>query len=690
MKKQFLFAWVVLLTCVLVASPLCVAQFAQRSSIGGYVSDPSGAVVANATVTLEDQGRSQFLVTKTDDTGHYEFAQLNLGKYRVSVEYQGFKKTISESVELNAQEPARIDLKLVPGTVSESIEVSGGQPLVETERSSVEENIQSAQIEALPLNGRNFTSLAVLSPGVSTSPRPNVNPGGTYDVGASFTAGGTQYYAGGVVEGSRDNGFYLNGVNINENYQGSISYAPSPEAISDVRIAVSDFSASNGHDITTFNAYTKAGTNTFHGTAYDYLENDALNAQNPFDKMNSFLAGATPVKPTLRRNQYGGNLGGPIYIPKILNLKNRAFFFANYEQYSESDGGGNQFAVVPSDAQRSGDFSGICQSGFTGGICNDRDSNGQVSGQLYNPYTTVYASDGSYTRQPIPGNRIDLATKPDGSPLIDPGSAALLALWPHANNTPTPQNPANYLYTSSVGLSTYHFDSRFDFRISEKNNLFVSFSKYNGQTNNAGGVFPDFIGNLNDKAYLVTVNDAHTFNSTLTNEFVFAIGSGTLLTLSPSELSYLNSDKNPFNSLFANTGSGLTHGVLAVNVANYASPGFNEVFQAENTTLQFSDNVNWVHGKHTFSFGMNYFKKGENDWDFIRFVNFGSTPDYFSASGSNPTGGDAAADLVMGLPMLIHQRYSFGGTNDPLAPEANLVFPYWGFYANDKIQLSRN
>ena len=362
------------LCVVVLLLTLCVsswAQFAQRSGIGGFVTDASGAVVVSAKVTLKDLSRNQETSAMTDATGHYEFTQLNLGRYEVDVEKAGFKKATSEPIELGAQDARRYDLKLVPGATLETVEVSGTEPLIQTEQTSVQQSIDARQVETLPMNGRNFTSLAALLPAVSTSPRANINTGGTFDVGATFSAGGTQYYAGGVVEGSRDNGFYINGVNTNENYQGSISYAPSPEAIQEVKVQISDFSAANGHDITAFNVSTRGGTNSFHGSVYDYIENDAFNAISPYDKAQAILSGSPVAKPSLRRNQFGGNFGGPVYIPHVLNLKDRAFFFVNYERFPERDGGGNQFGLVPTDPERTGDFSGLCQGGFTAGICND-------------------------------------------------------------------------------------------------------------------------------------------------------------------------------------------------------------------------------------------------------------------------------------------------------------------------------
>ncbi len=148
-------------------------------------------------------------------------------------------------------------------------------------------------------------------------------------------------------------------MNINDNYESSISYEPSAEALAQGTIQVADFSAANGHDISTLSMQTKGGSNQFHGEAFEFLENDAMNAVNPFDKAESeALLGTPAVKPTLRRNQFGGNLGGPVLIPKLLpGLREKAFFFANYEEFTESDGSEPVYTSVPSAAERTGDFS---------------------------------------------------------------------------------------------------------------------------------------------------------------------------------------------------------------------------------------------------------------------------------------------------------------------------------------------
>src|SRR5208283_796275 len=315
---------------LLAVFPHAVAQFAQRGGIAGTVFDSSGAVVPSAQLTLLDSQNQRRQIT-ADKAGHFEFDNLTAGQYRLTASVEGFESEKSESITVNIGAVTNYDFKLHAGSVQQTVTVTAEQEGLETEKASVDTNVTARQFEDLPLNGRNFTSIAALAPGVATYPQANINPGGTYSVGSQFAMGGTAFTTGGSFQGSRDNGFYINGVNANDNYVSSISFAPSAEAIGTGTIQVSDFSAAVGHDISALNIQTKGGGDKFHGEAYDFLENTDLNAVNPWSNAYSFITIGTPaIKPSLIRNQFGGNLGGPVPIP---GFKNKLFFFVNYEDF---------------------------------------------------------------------------------------------------------------------------------------------------------------------------------------------------------------------------------------------------------------------------------------------------------------------------------------------------------------------
>jgi hypothetical protein len=168
---------------------------------------------------------------------------------------------------------------------------------------------------------------------VSTYPQPNINPQGTFSIGAQFAMGGTVYTVGGSFVGSRDNGFYINGVNANDNCIGSISFAPSAEAIGTGTIQITDFSAAIGHDISAINIQTKGGGNKFHGEGYAFLENTDLNAFNPWSNALQIITGSPTAKPILIRNQFGGNMGGPIPIDTNTGIQESAFFLRELREF---------------------------------------------------------------------------------------------------------------------------------------------------------------------------------------------------------------------------------------------------------------------------------------------------------------------------------------------------------------------
>jgi hypothetical protein len=654
------------------ASPALFGQFAQRGGIEGNVLDREGAAIPNAQVSLLDPSHNQTVKTVANKEGHFLFTGLVAGQYVLAVDLAGFESTKSNLITVSIGDTARFDFMLNPGSVTENVTVTSSAPLLDTGHASVAVDISQQQMDDLPMNGQNFTSLAALSPGISTEVQKNINSSGSYAVGSQFSSGGVTFTSGGLMQGSRDNGYYINGVNINDNWESSISYEPASSALQDAKISVADFSAANGRDISTFSVQTKGGSTKFHGAVYEHLENDDLNATNPFDKAEAVILGTGPaVKPSLRRNQFGFGVGGPIIVPKVKRLKDKFFFFANYEKFIEHDGSQQVIGSVPSTAERSGDFSELL--------------GGSSPHQLYNPFTTTYDAKGYSTRQPIAGNRLDLATKPDGSPLIDPASTPVLDLYPKPTSVNTPSYMDNYSTTRNLAFSNYHFDSRFDAQLSTKDSLFVAWSKQHGTNNNAGGILPTYVWDSDDASWLVTVNEVHVFTPNLTNEFIFGKGYGSLTIVSPAEIAFLHSSANPLRDAFKNTGAGASQGIFGIDIDGYASPGFDQDFLASNQALQFSDNMTWVRGRHTLTMGINYFRKGEYDWDFSRYASFGR----FSRGGYNQdhAGGDGMADLMMGVTRHIHQLDVISGADDT-APELNVRFPYWGGYINDKMQLS--
>lgn len=666
-------------------------QFAQRGAMAGTVFDASGAVVPGAQVKLTTIGQNETRQIVSNSAGHFEFDNVAAGQYQLTATASGFATAVSQTVTVNIGEITTYDFHLATGSVSQTVTVTSQSAGLETEQAGVTTDISARQLEELPLNGLNFTSIAALTPGVSTYPQANINPGGTYSVGAQFAMGGVAFTTGGSFQGSRDNGFYVNGVNIDDNYESSISFEPSSQALGTGNIQVSNFSPSVGGNMSTMSMETKAGTNQFHGEAYEFLENTDLNATNPYDKLVQGITATPAVKPIIKRNQFGGNLGGPVYIPHLLpGMRDRFFFFGNYEKMIEHDGNQLVETSVPSQAERTGDFSELLGA-------NPNPT------QLYNPFFTTYDASGNSSRPAIANDRLDLATRAGGSPLVDPASATILKdMWPLPNVTNAPSNTVNFIGYQTPGIDNYTLDTRFDARVTANDLIFVTWSRTNGTQSLTGGLTPTNLYDIpvQNHAYLVTANYSHVFSPNLSNEFIFGNGDGALLIMSQSLMSWYNSSANPLNTDFKNTGDGDTQGIIGLIAGDYAYavPGAPEIFRAENESWQFSDNLDWVHGRHSLSFGFNFFRKNELDWDFQRQMYFGSSggngfgsdsENAFSSSGSlnGYEGGDGIADLLMGVPSDLWVRYSING-GGPTAPDYNILFPSWGFYANDRFRMS--
>jgi hypothetical protein len=285
-------------------------------SITGEVRDPSGAVMPNASVTATNVATSVSRATATNDSGVYNFPDLNPATYQVKVSAPGFQTTTS-TVEIQVQQTARVDITLTVGQSSQTIEVSALAATLTTENATVGTVIEEKNINDLPLNGRNFLQLVALA--------PNVTYGFAAPSIASSRQGGDRVNQNISVAGMRGvwNNYTLDGVSdLDSNFNLYIQL-PSIDALQEFKVQTGIYPAEFGREASQINVSTKSGTNDFHGTAYDFLRNSDLDAK-PYD----FL-GTSPAKAPFKQNQYGYYLGGPVWIPKLFNGKNKLFFMSN-------------------------------------------------------------------------------------------------------------------------------------------------------------------------------------------------------------------------------------------------------------------------------------------------------------------------------------------------------------------------
>src|SRR5450631_2741842 len=409
-----------LLFAICFATPLWAQKDA--GTIVGAVRDPSGAVVPGAKVTVEDVDRGVQMTLSTNDEGEYVASPLHIGRYKIRVEKTGFKSAVSEVVELNVQGRVAINMALQVGQISEEILVTGSAPLLETETSELGQVVDQKRVSNLPLNGRNFAQLALLSTGTAPS-----EPGARDEGGYGFSANGAR---------SLQNNFLLDGVDNNSNLPDLLNEAnyviqPSVEALQEFKVQTNSYSAEFGRgNGAIINAVIKSGTNKFHGGAWEFFRNDALDARYYYDTSRQ------PYK----QNQYGLMLGGPI-------VKDRTFFFADFEGLRLSEAQ-PQTATVPTQAMRNGDFSSALDTSTpvlgtftfpngTSQIVPVLDCNGlpTYSGEIFNTrLTQSYASNPTGVCGTPFGYSGGLPVNVMPQGVIDPLAKRLTALFPMPNS----------------------------------------------------------------------------------------------------------------------------------------------------------------------------------------------------------------------------------------------------------------
>ena len=668
--KNMKFVSLVVLSLLVVSS--AAAQFLLRGTIGGLVTDDTGAVIVDATVTLTDLDRNQATVGVTNSSGLFSFPNLVAGNYQISVEQPGFKTGLSDVVVITTNDNVRVDIGLQIGEVTETVEVTTAAPLMQTEQTVVGQVVDQTLVEALPALGRNFLAFATLAPNVSSFPRSGA-ANVTWSVGSHHTVGGIATQVG----GGGDNGLYLNGVNINDGWLGGTQYSPGMENVQEVKVDTANFSAASGRDLSTNNVVTKSGTNEFHGGVFNYLENEALNAWHPFVKSESEPG---QRKDKLQRNQFGGNLGGPVVIPKVFNGRNRAFFFAGYEGFDNNSGsvttgafGGSNLFRVPTTEERQGDYSGLVSR-----FPNDPNV------LLYNPFTTRFDADGNSIRDLVVNN--DLRTT---GMINQTALRQINDIYPVSNGFVNPNNPddlRNHRITSKRTNYNWRIDTRFDYRITDNDNIYVAYSESLGKDDNRGGLFPDLDSNVEDSSYVIGVSYARVFTPTLTSDFTFGWVRPALTVPDQETLDVLAQTDTPRNRHFQNIGDpgAIGFGLHQIRVDGYASHGIGGVSQFDNPGLQFGNNTSWVRGNHAMKFGFNFVNKGE------RYVNTaGGRVDFnkqFTRSGSidGSLGGDGMASWMLGVPTLMSNGVDFGGE----VPWRSQWHDVWGFYFEDKWQLT--
>jgi hypothetical protein len=443
---------------------------AVTAKVTGTVTDPSGAAVQSARVELRNTDTNVLRTTTTDAIGNYEFPFVPTGPYTLLVEASGFQKASVSRFQLSVDQVARLDVKLTLGQTAETITVEAGTVLMQTENATVGTVIDSQKVVELPLNGRSFVQLALLTPGV--------NPGTPGSITVRRLRGSVGQAVGMSANGARDtqNRFYYDGIEAMDLDSYSFSFSPSIDAIQEFKVQSSTYSAEvGGAPGGQVNLATKSGSNSFRGTAWWFNRNDAFTALNGFQPR---VPGAKP--PRLNRNQYGANLGGPVLVPKVYNGKDKTFFFFNWESGRQVAGSFGGQALIPPAALRQGDFSGVAS------IIND-----------------------PATRQPFPGNRIPASRIASYARLFLDG-------WVPAPNANEPG--INFRGPRvSAPITQDQYVSRIDHTFSPRDNFSGSYI-YNTQADDTTPTFGfDTRGNT-ARGQNLSLSETHVFSPTMVNE----------------------------------------------------------------------------------------------------------------------------------------------------------------------------
>ena len=611
----------------LAATSLALAQTA-TGVIRGRVQDSTGAVITDVHVTLVDERRNQSWDQTTNSEGFFEFRALPFGDYRLQLERPGFKKEAITDVGLEVAQTVTLNVTLQVGSLAESIRVQADRGLLEASDASLSQVIDDKRLLALPMNGRNFMQLVSLSAGVINAGR------------ASATQRQANYGPAFSVGGQRDNtsvvlidGMEISGQELN-NYPLAI---PPLDSLAEFRVQTANYPAEfGGNSGAVINVVSKRGSNDFHATLFEFLRNDALDARNPF---------SATVDP-LRRNQFGFVAGGPVVVPGLYNGRNKLFWMFSYEGTRRRQAV-TTTTLVPTLKERAGDFSGL-------------------------PATIV----DPLTKIPFPGNVIPANR-------INPVGAALVALYPAANNA----DPSRNYIGHPQGVSDNDvFAVRIDYQAGRRDAVWGRFTGSSPSDRGVGQAlspaFPGFDQEQSDNNLQVAFGDVHTFTPTVINEVKLGF---VRFRRERRSVDAFTRDWIQELGIKGLSPDPLTWAAPSMTPAGYPEIGYsanNAVFRWVTDATQIVDNFSAVRGAHTVKAGMTLqFKRMDT-------VQWGQPNGAYAFSGQFsapvPVSGtsrfNALADLLLGYPS------SYTVQTTPFSP--HLSYTQFGSYIQDDWRLT--
>jgi hypothetical protein len=640
--------------CLLLSCSLTAGAQVDTGSLLGTVTDTSGARIPHAQVTIRNEATGLQLQQPTRGDGSYSFTAVKVGSYTVTATAPGFDKVEQTHVPLTVEQQLELNMTLKPGEVSATAEVNADEAALQTQEASVGQVVTADEINNLPLNGRNFTLLAQLAPGTTTT---------YYDSGHGEVQSGT-FVANGVVTTFND--YLLDGItnnNMSSDFGNGNSFTllPPPDALQEFKVETGNYSAEYGRSGgAVINAVTRSGQNRIFGDIWEYNRNAYFDAEDYFLKKGGLK------RPQFNRNQFGGSIGGPVTIPHLYNGHDRTFFFADYSGLRLVQGGAYT-SSVPTLAEQSSKFTDFTDQYSTG---TQTDILGRVfqAGQIFDPATTRYLPTGfvdpvtgikttksGYLRDPfttngsVPGpGTCTTCTNVLPATRVSPVSAGLLALFPLPNTNGT-KFSNNYVSAPKLYQTSDTYDSRVDENISSKDQLFERAS---------GGNIPSTIpapcptladcgvsatmGTRTNKIFGAAIGETHIFSPRLVNELRIGYNRIHTDTVEPyGETGGLNA-KYGIPGIPDGPGNG---GLAQIKIT-----GLSELGEHNNVPLneigaetQYNENMSLDIGHHSMRFGADY-ERMKNAINSAQFPH-----GYFSYTGSfvdNPNGSAYNLGLV--------------------------------------------